>query len=205
MTDPVRLSCSLWFLLRSGCDVVSERAFTLNPLDDLRQVHGGMRPDEPDGSGGKRIRVADRGLGTKDGLVRMLHATLAVIAALFVALVIVANLECAPKYLERGDVRGLLGFGIAFSLLLAWASLGDTDRHRIVGALSCAGLTALFVSTASIPMLVAPVALVGAMRLPRLRSVRLGTAIAMPLVAVMTVAIPYLGQSGMSPDQFRCP
>lgn len=136
---------------------------------------------------------------------RALHTGLAIAAFALVVLVVVANASCAPTYFERGDVRALIGLGVAFALLLAYASRGDSDAHRAVGAASSAGLAALCFSTASIPVLVVPFALIGAVRLPHLAPLRAATIVTLPIVAVAAFMLPYLGQLGMTADQFRCP
>ena len=137
-------------------------------------------------------------------VLRAVHAILALLAAAFVALVVVANLGCAPKYFQRGDVIGLLALAVEYAVLLGWASLGDSDVHRAVGAASSAGLVAVFVSTASIPVVAAPLAIAGALRLPRARRPRMLLFVAYPVLIIATIAVPYLGQLGLTPDQFRC-
>jgi hypothetical protein len=99
----------------------------------------------------------------------------------------------------------MLAAATMLALLLAYAASADDDRRRLTGAASSAGLMALFLTTASFPMLVAPVALIGVLRLPRSRSPRLLMLVLAPLVAVVAVAVPFVGQAGMTPDQFRCP
>jgi hypothetical protein len=136
---------------------------------------------------------------------RPLHALLGLLAMLFIGLIVVANQSCAPKYFERGDVRAILAIAAALAVLLAYAASADDDRRRMTGSASSAGLLALLLSTASLPMLVAPAALIGVLRLPRSRSLRVLTFVVAPIVAVLTVAVPYLGQASMTPDQFRCP
>jgi len=135
---------------------------------------------------------------------RAVHAILAGLALAFVLLVVVANQGCAPKYLQRGDVIGLLSLAVEYGVLLGWASLGDSDVHRAVGAASSAGLAALFISTLSIPLLAAPLAIAGALRLPRARRPRALLFVAYPVLIFATIAVPYIGQLGVTPDQFRC-
>ncbi len=136
---------------------------------------------------------------------RTLHAVLAALAIAFMLIVMTANRECAPKYYQRGDVLALLGLSLLFAALLLWAASEDSDLRRSVGALSSAGLAALFFSTASIPLLVSPLAVAGALRLPRPSVARWRVVALIPVVIAVTIGLPYLGQSGMSPDQFRCP
>ncbi len=123
----------------------------------------------------------------------------------FVALVIVANLGCAPKYFQRGDVIALLAFGLVDAVLLLGASSGDSDVHRFIGSAASASAAALFLSTASIPVLAAPLALAGIFRLPRSRPLRLRLAVGIPLAILLTVGLVNLGQAFVSADQYRCP
>jgi hypothetical protein len=84
-----------------------------------------------------------------------------------VGLIVVANLGCAPKYFQRGDVIALLAIGLVDAVLLLGASAGDSDAHRSLGVAASASAAALFLATASIPVLFAPVAIAGAFRLPK--------------------------------------
>ena len=136
---------------------------------------------------------------------RVVHAVLAVLGLAFILLVVVANAGCAPKYFQRGDVIAGLALAMEYAVLLAWASLGDSDGQRAVGALSSAGLGAVFVSTASVPLLAAPLAVIGAFRLPRLRRPRWSVIVGLPIVIVASYGVPHLAALGLSPDQFRCP
>jgi hypothetical protein len=137
--------------------------------------------------------------------VQRLHAVVAAIAAAFVALVVAANVSCAPTYFERADVLLMLALAVVFAVALAWAALADSDVRRVVGSLSSAGVVGLFVGTASIPLLFTPLALVGAARLARQPALRRAGALAAVLVAIAGFVLPYLGQSAMSSDEFRCP
>ncbi len=136
---------------------------------------------------------------------RMLHAALAILALALVALIVGANLGCAPKYFQRGDVITLLALAIIYAALLAWAALGDTDQRRAVGAISSAGVAALFLSTVSIPVLAAPAAIVGAFRLPRSAALRRGLIVALPVVVLLTFAVVFLGALGVTSAQATCP
>lgn len=136
---------------------------------------------------------------------RTLHAILAALAIAFFLIVVIANRECAPKYYQPGDVIAMLALSIVFVGMLLWASLSDSDARRGVGALSSAGLGALFIVTASFPMLVSPLAIVGALRLPRSKPSRWRLLALLPLVILVTIGLPYLGQSTMTADQFHCP
>ena len=136
---------------------------------------------------------------------RAIHLALALLATGFVLLIVLANRSCAPKYFQRGDVIVLLGLGVAYAVVLGWAYLGDTDRRRAVGATGSAGLAALFLSTASIPVLAVPIAIIGTLRLPRSVGMRRRILLAIPLIVLATFGVLVLGQSGLTPDQFRCP
>lgn len=136
---------------------------------------------------------------------RNLHAVLAALATFFVLLVIGANRDCAPKYFQRGDVLLGLGLAAAYAAILLWSSLADDDRRRGIGALGSAGLATLFISTASIPVLAAPLAIVGVLRLPRSGATRWRVAGLVPVVVLATVGLLYLGVTSLTPEQTRCP
>jgi len=61
-----------------------------------------------------------------------------------VALIVVANLGCAPTYFQRGDVSALLVIGRVDAVMLLGASSGDSDTHRAVGIGASASAVALF-------------------------------------------------------------
>ena len=122
-----------------------------------------------------------------------------------VALVVAANLGCAPKYFQRGDVIAGLALGLFDGILLLGASSGDSDTHRVVGVAASAGATALFLATASIPVLFAPLAIAGAFRLPRSGRQRVAGFVAIPFGIIGTAALVYFGQSFVSASQFICP
>jgi len=130
---------------------------------------------------------------------------LALLALALVVLIVGVNMGCAPKYFQRGDVSGLLGLAIIYAALLAWAALGDTDQRRGVGAVSSAGLAALFLSTVSVPVLAAPAAIVGALRLPRSSALRGGLIIALPGIVLLTFAVVFVGALGVTSAQATCP
>ena len=136
---------------------------------------------------------------------RTINLVLALLATGFVLMVIGANVGCAPKYFQRGDVIVLLGLGIGYALVLGWASLEDGDNRRAIGATGSAGLAALFLSTASIPVLAVPIAIIGIFRLPRSREMRRLVLFALPLIILATFGLLFLGQLGMTPNQFVCP
>lgn len=130
---------------------------------------------------------------------------LALLALALVVLIVGVNMGCAPKYFQRSDVAGLLGLAIIYAALLAWAALGDTDQRRAVGAVSSAGLAALFLSTVSIPVLAAPAAIVGAFRLPRSSDLRRGLIVALPGIVLLTFAVVFVGALGVTSAQATCP
>ena len=90
-------------------------------------------------------------------------------------------------------------------ILLLGASSGDSDTHRVVGVAASAGATALFLATASIPVLFAPLAIAGAFRLPRSGRQRVAGFVAIPFGIIGTAALVYFGQSFVSASQFICP
>jgi len=122
-----------------------------------------------------------------------------------VALVVGANLGCAPKYFQRGDVIALLAIGVLDGILLLGASSGDSDMHRVVGMAASASAATLFLSTVSIPVLFAPVAIAGAFRIARSGRLRAIGLFAIPGAIVGTAAIVFLGELLVTADQFRCP
>ena len=136
---------------------------------------------------------------------RAIHLALALLATGFVLLVVGANVACAPKYFQRGDVIVLLGLGIGYAVVLGWAFLADDDNRRAIGATGSAGLAALFLSTGSIPVLAVPIAIIGTFRLPRSREMRRLVLLALPLIILATFGLLFLGQLGMTPNQFVCP
>jgi hypothetical protein len=122
-----------------------------------------------------------------------------------VALVVGANLGCAPKYFQRGDVIALLAIGVLDGILLLGASSGDSDTHRVVGMAASASAATLFLATVSIPVLFAPVAIAGAFRIARSGRLRAIGLIAILGAIVGTAAIVFLSELLVTADQFRCP
>ena len=122
-----------------------------------------------------------------------------------VALIVAANLGCAPKYFQRGDVIALLALGLFDGVLLLGASSGDSDTHRVVGVAASASAATLFLAAVSIPVLFAPVAIAGAFRIARSGRLRAIGLIAIPGAMVGTAAILFLGELLVTADQFRCP
>jgi len=122
-----------------------------------------------------------------------------------VALIIAANLGCAPKYFQRADVLALLVIGLLDGVLLLGASSGDSDTHRVVGVAASAGAATLFLATVSIPVLFAPLAIAGAFRLPRSGRQRIAGFVAIPFGIIGTAALVYFCQGLVSASQFICP
>jgi hypothetical protein len=122
-----------------------------------------------------------------------------------VGLIVAANLDCAPKYFQRGDVIALLAIGVIDAVLLLGASSGDSDAHRLLGTAASASAAALFLATVSIPVLFAPVALVGAFRLPAHGRQRVTAIVAIPGAIIGTAALLMFGQMFVTAAQFRCP
>jgi hypothetical protein len=121
-----------------------------------------------------------------------------------VALIVAANIGCAPKYFQRGDVIALLAIGVIDAVLLLGASSGDSDAHRAIGVGASASAFALFLSTVSIPALFAPLAIAGTFRIPRSHGLR-RMLVLIPVAILATAALEIIGQSFVSADQFRCP
>jgi len=122
-----------------------------------------------------------------------------------VALIVAANLGCAPKYFQRGDVIALLAIGLLDGVLLLGASSGDSDTHRVAGVAASASAATLFLATVSIAVLFAPVAIAGAFRIARPGRLRAIGLVAIPLAIVVTAATIFLSEALVTADQFRCP
>ena len=122
-----------------------------------------------------------------------------------VGLIVAANLGCAPKYFQRGDVIAGLAIGLLDAILLLGAASGDSDTHKTLGVAASASAAMLFLSTASIPVLFAPVAIAGVFRLPRARGAKIRAFVLMPAAIIGTVALLYFGQSFVTAAQFTCP
>ena len=122
-----------------------------------------------------------------------------------VALIVAANLGCAPKYFQRADVIALLLVALIDGVLLLGASSGDSDTHRVIGVGASASAVALLLATVSLPALAAPLAVAGAFRMPRPGSVRsVGAAVA--AVAILGTAGLLFGAYALVPaEQLRCP
>jgi hypothetical protein len=128
-----------------------------------------------------------------------------VLCLALVGLIVVANLGCAPKYFQRGDVIALLAIGLVDAVLLLGAASGDSDTHRSVGVGASVSAGMLFLFTASIPALFAPIAIAGAFRSPHGGGRRLRALLLIPAAMFATVALLLLGQSFVSASQFTCP
>lgn len=142
---------------------------------------------------------------TREPRLLILQRLVGVLCLGFVALVITANLGCAPKYFGRGDVIALLAIGLVDAVLLLGASSGDSDAHRAVGVPASVSTATLFLATVSIPVLFAPLAIAGAFRLPRSRELRPRVLLLIPAAVLATAGLIFVGQIFVSADQFRCP
>lgn len=134
----------------------------------------------------------------RNGL-RRLHALLGALCLAFVALIVIANTLVHSAggigYFARGEVAAMLGLATILALVLFWSSAGDSDARRSVGSIASGTMTGLFLATVSIPVLAAPLALLGCFRLPASRAARLALLVLVPLGAALGVALPYLGRS----------
>lgn len=128
---------------------------------------------------------------------------LAVVCLLYVILVVGANVECAPKYFERADVIVLLVGATSLGIALFWASLADNDADRVTGSLASAGLAGLMLQPDFVIAIV-PLAIVGALRLPRRTALRVSISLAAPLVLLAAAAAPYVGEGYVRPEQLLC-
>src|SRR5438067_8553413 len=122
-----------------------------------------------------------------------------------VALIVAANLGCAPKYFERADVVALLLVALIDGVLLLGASSGDTDMHRLIGAGASASAVALLLATVSLPALAAPLAIVGAFRVPRPGPLRSDARAVIPGAIVATAALLFGAYALVPGAQLRCP
>lgn len=134
-----------------------------------------------------------------------LQRIIAVLSLGFVAAIVVASLSCAPTYFQRADVVLLLLLAVADAVLLLDAASGDSDRHRAVGVAASASVAAIFVATFSIPILLAPIAGVGAFRFPRSPAYRRAMTLVIPAAILVTAGAVVVGTSLVTPEQFRCP
>lgn len=136
---------------------------------------------------------------------RVVQQIAGVLCFALVALIVAANLGCAPKYFQRSDVIALLAIGLLDGILLLGASSGDSDTHRDVGVAASASAATLFLATVSIPVLFAPVAIAGAFRIARSGRLRAIGLIAIPCAIIGTAAVIFLGELLVTADQFSCP
>ena len=133
---------------------------------------------------------------------RKLQTVIAGLGLLYLALLIGANLGCAPKYFLRADVLAGLAVTVSALGLLGFAVGGDEDRQRIAGIGGC-GLLAGLWAQPDFTVVATPVAIAGCLRLPRreLFAVALVVAALAPMVGHV---LPDVGTFLLSPDQFRC-
>ena len=75
---------------------------------------------------------------------RKLQTVIAGLGLLYLALLIGANLGCAPKYFLRADVLAGLAVTICALVLLAFAVRGEDDARRIAGIAGCGLLAGLW-------------------------------------------------------------
>ncbi|MDP9245903.1 MAG: hypothetical protein M3O64_04545 [Chloroflexota bacterium] len=122
-----------------------------------------------------------------------------------VGLIVVTNLGCAPKYFQRGDVIAGLAIGLLDAILLLGAASGDSDTHTTIGVAASVSAAALFLSTVSIPVLFAPLAIAGAFRSPLARGARIRALLLIPVAITATIAMILIGQTFVTAAQFRCP
>jgi hypothetical protein len=128
-----------------------------------------------------------------------------VLCLALVGLIVAANLGCAPKYFQRGDVIAMLAIGMVDAILLLGAASGEADTHKSIGVAASVSAAMLFLFTGSVPVLFAPLALAGAFRSPHRRGARIRALVLMPAAIIATVALLNFGQSFVTADQFRCP
>lgn len=144
----------------------------------------------------------------RPSLTRMqrLHAILGLSSFGFVVLLAVANSisGCPPAFLLRPDYLAWIGGACAIGLSLLWASRLDDEIHRFVGSSAAGALTGLFLGTLSVPVLAAPLTLVGWFRLPRSRRLRVALIGLVPLGAILALALPYVGRGLLTASQHGC-
>src|SRR2546427_5029432 len=134
---------------------------------------------------------------------RKLQTVIAGLGLLYLALLIGANLGCAPKYFLRADVLAGLAVTVSALGLLGFAVGGDEDGRRIAGIAGC-GLLAGLWAQPDITVVATPIAIAGCLRLPRrdLFWLALFVAALAPMVGHL---LPDVGTFLLSPEQFRCP
>ena len=137
---------------------------------------------------------------------RTLHAVLGVTCFAFIALLIVANAlsGCKPDFLVRPEVIAWIALAAGLGLVLLHAAAGDTDQHRLTGSLSSAAMTGMLLGTISIPVLAAPLALIGCFRLPRSRGLRLLLGVLALAALPAAIALPYATRALSSGAQGGC-
>jgi hypothetical protein len=122
-----------------------------------------------------------------------------------VALIVAANLGCAPKYFQRVDVIALLFVALVDGVLLLGASSGDSDTHRVIGVGASASAVALLLATVSLPALAAPLAIAGAFRLPRPGQLRSVVPAVIAFAIVATAGLLFVAYTLVPAEQLRCP
>ena len=133
---------------------------------------------------------------------RKLQTVIAGLGLLYLALLIGANLGCAPKYFLRADVLAGLAVTICALVLLAFAVRGEDDARRIAGIAGC-GLLAGLWAQPDFTVVATPVAIAGCLRLPRRELFALALVVA-AVAPIVGHVLPDVGTFLLSPDQFRC-
>lgn len=142
-------------------------------------------------------------IGEYDKL-RVVQVVCAALCLAFVALVVVANMGCAPSYFQRGDVAAMLLVALVLAATLLWATSADSDLRRSTGSAACGAMTGLFLGTVSIPVIAVPLSILGCFRLPRSGRARAGLAVLVLAAAVAGLALPYVTRDLMGVTQFTC-
>ena len=128
---------------------------------------------------------------------RKLQTVIAGLGLLYLALLIGANLGCAPT-----DVLAGLAVTICALVLLAFAVRGEDDARRIAGIAGC-GLLAGLWAQPDFTVVATPVAIAGCLRLPRRELLALALVVA-AVAPIVGHVLPDVGTFLLSPDQFRC-
>ena len=139
---------------------------------------------------------------TRERLFRAYDLSLAA-AALAVLLAIFAfNLSCAPTYYLRADVIAIAIVISGIVITLLWAGTRETEGSRVASVAGSAAL--LTVLTYTLP-LATPLALPGAVRVPKSHSATVVAALLAILAVLLARGLPAAGQFLMTGAQFLCP
>ncbi len=112
---------------------------------------------------------------------QQLDALLGLLALGFIALLVIANFGCGPNYLKRADILAWVGLSLVLAILLFWAASDDRDRNRIGGSAAAGAFAGVWLGTVSLPVLIAPLAIIGWFRLPRTGWTRAAVAVLIPI------------------------